>query len=228
MPQPNVCRPEAFRLFAAQMPRIESTDGLLTAAIAISMHELEGVDMAAVAQRIAGMTDRVRARVHSDSVQALLAHLHDVVFEEHGFAGNADDYYNPLNSYIPALLETRRGIPITLTLLYKAIAEPLGLSVEGVNAPGHFLGRVKSDEGPMLVDPFFGGRLLSTEEAFQRIEQVIGREVPRAQRLLPRATHRQWLARILANLQSIFARANRHDDVAAMTELRTLLGPAPF
>ena len=80
----------------------------------------------------------------------------------------------------------------------------------------------------MLVDPFSGGRLLSGEETFQRIEQIIGREVPRTPRLLPRATHRQWLARILGNLHHIFAGANRHDDVAAMTELRTLLGPVPF
>jgi regulator of sirC expression with transglutaminase-like and TPR domain len=228
MHQPNVCRPEAFHLFAEQMPRVESTGGLVAAAVAISMHELEGVDLAAVRQRIDRLAARVRARVRSDNVQALLAHLHDVLFDEGGFTGNVDDYYNSLNSYIPAVLETRRGIPITLTLLYKAVAEPLGLEVEGINAPGHFMGRVKSDDGSMLVDPFSEGRLLSQEDAFQRIEEIIGREVPRTPRLLPRATHRQWLARILANLRPIFARAKRHDDVAAMTELGTLLGPVPF
>ena len=65
-------------------------------------------------------------------MHAVLAHLHEVLFDEEGFAGNVDDYYNVANSYLPVVLETRRGIPISLTLLYKLVAERLGLPVQGV------------------------------------------------------------------------------------------------
>jgi regulator of sirC expression with transglutaminase-like and TPR domain len=225
MYEPNVCRREAFRLFAAQLPKVDTTEGLLTAAVAISKHELNDVDVGTVKRRIAGLASRASSRIRTANLQAVLAHLHDVVFNEEGFAGNVDDYYSPLNSYIPAILETRRGIPITLTLVYKAVAERLGVTVQGVNSPGHFLARVHGDTQTMLVDPFFGGRLLTDEEAYQQIEQVVGQPVPKDPLILRPATHRQWLARMLTNLHNVFRRRNRDEDMAAMAELRALLGP---
>ena len=69
-------------------------------------------------------------RVRGNQQQALLAHLHQFLFEEQGFAGNSNDYYNPFNSYLPALLQTKLGLPISLSLIYKLVAERLGLSGE--------------------------------------------------------------------------------------------------
>ena len=121
------------------------------------------------------------------------------------------------------MLESRRGIPITLCLIYKVVGERIGLEVEGINAPGHFLARVATDEGPMLVDPFFLGSVLTDDEAYTRVEQVTGRTVPRDPQYLAPATHSQWLSRMLINLQHVFATAERQNDVAAMSELQSLL-----
>jgi regulator of sirC expression with transglutaminase-like and TPR domain len=77
--------------------------------------------------------------------------------------GNATDYYNPRNSYLPLVLKTREGLPITLTLVYKCVLDGLGLTVHGINAPGHFMAGVESADADgaeparMLVDPFEGG-----------------------------------------------------------------------
>lgn len=223
MSEPNLCRPEAFRAFAREMPEVNSVDGLVRAAAAISMHELEGVQPEAVLHKLDALADRVRSRVKGGQTLALLAHLHDVLFEEEGFVGNVNDYYNPLNSYLPAVLRTRRGIPITLVLVYKAVGSRLGLEIEGINAPGHFLARVDTFEGALLVDPFFSGRMLNEDEAFRRIEEMTGRRLPHRPGYLRPATHRRWLARMLANLHNIFAEAARREDLAAMTELGTLL-----
>jgi regulator of sirC expression with transglutaminase-like and TPR domain len=220
---PVACRLPAYQLFAEQLPIIETTDGLLNAAIAISMHALDDVEPAAVDEELQNLVHRVSSRVSHPSTEATLAHLHDVLFDEEGFQGNSEDYYNPLNSYLSAVLELKRGIPISLSLIYKVVGERMGLDIEGVNAPGHFVCRVKSDQGWMIVDPYVGGGVLTAEEAFQRMEQVTGRAVPRIPQYLAPATHAQWLSRMLVNLQHIFAMNERRSDLAAMSELQSLL-----
>ncbi|MFV1965206.1 MAG: transglutaminase family protein [Pirellulaceae bacterium] len=221
--EPSLCRPQAFYLFAEQLPQIDTTEGLLKASVAVSMHALDDVQPDSVMARLRLLSQRVRRRVRGRQTQARLAHLHDVLFEEEGFRGNSRDHFNPLNCYLPAILVTRRGIPITLSLIYKAVAEGIGLEVEGVNAPGHFLTRVKTDEGPMIIDPFFEGGLLTAEEAFERVEQVTGRPTPRHPQYLGTATHSQWISRLLLNLQHMFASTDRRHDLAAMGELQSLL-----
>ncbi len=224
MPAPVHCRPEAYHLFARFLADVDtSTDALVGAAVAISMHELDDADPVKVNRQLQEFIDQVRARTRSRHAEALLAHLHGVLFDEAGFVGNSEDYYNPLNSYLPAVLESRRGIPITLALIYKVVAERVGLEVDGVDAPGHFLVRVRDEEGAMLVDPFSGGRVMTLEEALKRIEEVSGRPVPREQRRLPLATHRRWLARMLTNLQNAFVMQGRREAFAAMGEMKSLI-----
>jgi regulator of sirC expression with transglutaminase-like and TPR domain len=223
MPKPQYCRQSAYDLFRLQMPIIESTDGLLYAAVAIAMNHLEVCTPRLADDLIDQYATVIRSRVRSGAPQALLAHLHDVFFEELGFVGNSDDYYNPLNSYVPAVLQTRKGLPITLSLIYKVIAERIGLSVVGVNAPLHFMAGVQMDDKVLLIDPFFGGRAVSREEAFERIEQVAGRAVPRVDEMLPVASHRQWIARILGNLLNLFQHTEQMCDYRAMLELRGVL-----
>jgi len=223
MSHQQLCKPEAYSLFAAQLPHIETTDGLLNAAIAISMHALDSVVADDVDLRLLALASRVSAQVKGKQVQAALAHLHHVLFEEEGLAGNQWNYYTPLNSYLPTVLESKRGIPATLALVYKVVGERVGLEVQGVNSPWHFLARVRGQRGWMIIDPYFGGAVLSQREAFARLEQVAGRPVPHEARLLAPASHRQWLARILTNLQVIFDEQNRKEDFAAMSELKELL-----
>jgi regulator of sirC expression with transglutaminase-like and TPR domain len=221
--RPELCRPQAFHFFARQLPVIETTQGLLDAAIAISMHSLDGVEPRSIRMRLETLAQRVRVRVRSPNPQARLAHFHDVLFEEEGYRGNSKDYYNPANSYLSMVLDSRRGIPITLCLIYKVVGERLGLKVDGVNAPGHFLARVHTETGSMIIDPFLGGDALRDEEAYERVEQVTGRPLPRSPQYLATASHAQWLSRMIVNLQHIFASTERRGDLAAMGELQSLL-----
>jgi regulator of sirC expression with transglutaminase-like and TPR domain len=225
--RPAYCRPSAYRAFAAELPTADTPEGLFRAAWAIAQHDLRDADLASGEAVIANLVDAVRRRVRSQSPQALMAHLHDVLFDVLGFRGNVEDYYQPANSYVPEVLRTRRGLPITLTLVYRRVAAGLGLVVHGVNAPGHFLAEVEAQPAgetrSMYVDPFFGGGLLTTAEVFDRISQATGRDVDPTPDHLRRATPEQWLMRMLHNLQAVFAATGRERDVLAMQELQALL-----
>ena len=221
--EPIYCRPEAYQLFLASLPDLWSTAGLLRAAVAVSLHALDDVNPSAVEDRLRGMSERVRQRAPSGRLAALHANLHSVLFEEEGFTGNLDQYYNALNSYVPAVLNTKRGLPIALALIYKVVGDWAGLTITGINAPGHFLVRVHCDQSWMVVDPFYGGQVLNREETFDRLDRVANRKLPRNDELLATPTHEQWIARLLGNLRQLFATEGRRDDLAAMTELSNAL-----
>jgi regulator of sirC expression with transglutaminase-like and TPR domain len=217
------CRPEAYQFFVEQLPLLHTNEGLMRAAIAVSMHAFDDLDPLRVEQRLQVLGLRVKERSRSRRAAAILANMHTVLFEEERFAGNLERYYNALNSYLPAVLNTRRGVPVLLSLIYKLVGESAGLKVEGINAPGHFLVRVLCDDAWMIVDPFFAGQVLTRDEAFDRLDRIARRPLPRQDELLATATHARWLARILGNLRQLFATEGRRDDLMAMTELAAAL-----
>jgi regulator of sirC expression with transglutaminase-like and TPR domain len=201
------------------------TAALVGAATAVAMHALDDVHPGAVQERLEALAVGVRRALRSRGREARMAHLHQVLFERERFEGNHLDYYDPANSYLPRVLATRRGIPITLALVYKAVAERVGLEVQGIGAPGHFLVRVEDEAGPLLVDPFHKGRVLSPQDAYALMESTLGAPVPHDPRLLPPVSPRAWIARLLRNLESVHTRRARPRDAAAMTELRRLVEP---
>jgi len=240
---PICCSPGAFELLGKVANSIESPDALMNGAVAIAMHQMDDIDAAEVDAQIQRYADTVRSRVRGRQPQALLAHLHSVLFDEEGFRGNTDDYYNPANSYVPAVLQTKRGLPITLSLIYKVVADRLGLRTWGVGLPGHFLVAVEavdavvakeknalaSDEAggppPMLVDAFAGGRILTADEAHSRLQEMFGAEAEWSEEMLRPASNRHWLTRMLQNLLNVFGSANQFSDVAAVLEMEMLLWP---
>lgn len=249
-PKPLHCRPCAFEALAEELEALDTTRGLLRCAVAVSMHQLDDADADEVEGQIDALAGSVTDRVHGGNPRALLAHAHAVLFEEARFTGNKADYYSPFNSYLPRILKTRKGLPISLALLYKCVLETVGLRVRGINAPGHFLAGVcdaptpapgktagsgRDDQTPgggvessggggwLLIDPFHGGTVLSREEAFTRIEEIAGGSVVRDDALLRPATHAEWLTRLIQNLVTAFDRIDRPDDVAAMLEMRSLV-----
>ena len=122
----------------------------------------------------------------------------------------------------PATLE----IPVTLSLIYKSVSQQVGLAARGINAPAHFLAAVEIDGAWMIVDAFDGGRVLTIEEVFERLEKQTGTPIERSQNLLSTATHPQWIARLIRNLEQIFQRQDRQIDMLAMQELLSLVKDA--
>jgi len=222
---PVCCAPEAYRSLADHVSEIESPDGLVSGAVAIAVHLLPKTDGRRVDAILQQYADTVRSRVRRRQPQAVVAHLHEVLFEEAGFTGNTRDYYDVSNNLLPAVLESKCGLPVTLSLIYKAVAGRVGLRTWGVNVPGHFLLAVDMGPTPMLVDPFSQGRVISRQEAYERLREMLGEQVEWPGELLRPASHRVFLTRMLQNLLNTYSSRGQYKQVAAMLEMEMLLWP---
>lgn len=223
--QPVCCEPAAFELMRRARERLETPVGLIEGALAIARNHDASVDVEAQKQALYEMGRVVRSRVHGSQPQARVAHLHDHLFVELGFIGNTLNYHDPANSYLSTVLDSRRGLPITLSLVYKIVGERAGLVIHGLGLPGHFCAGVEMPEGLMIVDPFYAGRVLNKEEAHERIRDTYGAHVEWSDDLLAPVTNRHWLTRIMQNLLHTFSERDRIRDVASMLELELLLWP---
>lgn len=182
---------------------------LLEAAASLAQDAYPDVDVQQVLGDVDQLLARLRRRLPADAapLQRLRA-LNQFFFRELSFAGNINDYQNPDNSYLNAVLRTRRGIPISLAVLWLELAQGLSLHARGVSFPGHFLVKVHLPKGQVVIDPFTG-QSLSREELAERLEPfrrrsgLVGEfEVPLGL-YLQAATPREIIARMLRNLKEI-------------------------
>jgi regulator of sirC expression with transglutaminase-like and TPR domain len=137
-------------------------------------------------------------------MQAINRHL----FEELGYAGNHDEYYDPRNSYINEVFERRLGNPISLAMVQMEVARRLGVPLDGVSFPGHFLVRLPVDDGVLVMDPFNRGRPLDADELRQRASPHLGGDFPDDEALhqiLNPASNRAILMRVLRNLHGVYS-----------------------
>src|SRR5919204_3804523 len=189
-------------------------------------------------ERYLGEIERLAMRLRKRIPQAFgaeekLAALNQYLFEELGFSGNTNEYYDPRNSYLNEVIDRRIGIPITLSVLYMALGRRVGLPLEGVSFPGHFLVRLRLRTGVLVLDPFEGGMPQSEADLRSRLERVIppgvAGNVPIAQlpldQFLEAATNRQILARVLRNLKAIYRDTDQPERLLAVLNRMLLVVP---
>ena len=193
--------------FREIVSRPEERIDLAEGALLIAQSAYPDLDVPAYLGRIGDLAQRLSTQVPEDSseTQRILA-LNRFLFEQQGFAPNLEDYYDPRNSFLNEVLERRVGIPITLSILYIEVGRRIGLALEGVSFPGHFLVKCKLRDGTAILDPYCGGVSLSLNDLQQRLREVRGGEVSRAivAGLLVSANKKEILARVLRNLKAIY------------------------
>ena len=142
---------------------------LLEAAVAIAQDEYPELDVEQVLGEVDQLLARLKRRLPADSTPlAKLRLLNQFFYHDLGFSGNVNNYYDPDNSYPHAVLRTRRGIPISLAVLWLELAQGLGLNARGVAFPGHFMVKVNLPKGQVVIDPFTG-QSLSREDLSERL-----------------------------------------------------------
>lgn len=133
---------------------------LLEAAASLAQDEEPSLDVQQVLDDVARLQKRVMARIPDDSDDLTrLAILTQVFHKDLGFGVNANDYYAPENSYLHEVLRTRRGIPISLAVIWLELAQALELQAQGISFPGHFLVKVALEGGLVVLDPLTGESL---------------------------------------------------------------------
>lgn len=200
--------PTPLEYFASLVADDDSLS-LVEAAVSLAQDEHPQLDTQAVLAEIDELGQRLKQRMPADaSAMHRLRTLNQFFFRELGFGGNINDYYDPGNSLVSTVLHTRRGIPITLAVLYIELATQIGLTARGVSFPGHFLVKLRLSEGEVVIDPF-SGQSLSREELDERLAPYRRRqglegdfEIPLGL-FLQAASARDVLARMLRNLKEI-------------------------
>jgi regulator of sirC expression with transglutaminase-like and TPR domain len=208
--------------FAALVAAGEGTD-LGRAALAIARIAHPGLDPAPSLAALDALASGARGHLGGHPAAADVAAY---LFRECGFRGNQADYYDPRNSCLNDVLDRRAGIPITLSVVFMEVASRLGLAVEGVGFPGHFLVRVAGGEEPLLLDPFFGGRAIGREELLVRYRALGGVDVPAlpADALATTGTI-GILTRMLRNLLRIYLKRAEHARALEATDLLLVAVP---
>ena len=187
---------------------------LAEAALLIAGHGYPELNIPAYLSRIEELAYMLRLRIdEEDDVPERISVLNQFLFGDLGFAANSDDYYDPRNSFLNEVLERRRGIPITLCVIYMELGRKIGLPLQGVSFPGHFLVKCAVPEGAVVLDPYSGGISLGLQELQQRLREVRGGEVSRAiiAELLVSASNKEIIVRLLRNLKAIYLREHNLD-----------------
>ena len=230
MTGPLLLHPPSPLEYFASLVADDASLSVLEAAIAIAHDDFPALDSQAVLAEVDALAARLKVRIASDAApMQRLRLLNRFFFQELGFAGNVNDYYDPKNSYVHAVLQTRRGIPITLAVLYLEIAGLIGLTVQGVSFPGHFLVKARMPQGEVVIDPFTG-QSMSREALdallvpYRRREGAAGAQMPLSL-FLAAASSREIIARMLRNLKEIHRTNDEPARLHAVLERLVILLP---
>lgn len=202
---------------------------LLDTALLIARDEYPALDAAAYDQALRGYVDALRPQLApGNDLPATLTTINRFLFEEVGFAGNNTQYDDPRNSYLNEVFDRKLGIPISLAVVQIELMRRVGLPLDGISFPGHFLVRLPVDDGILVMDPFNKGRPVSAEELKERASPHLGGRAPDDVQLieiLAPASHRTILARMLRNLNGLYLEREDWERVARTSDRLLKISP---
>lgn len=219
---------EPRHLLAEIASRPEAEVNLAEAALLIAQDEYPDLDRKAYLDRLSamGLVARERIADPSDPLRAIRV-VNDYLFGELGFHGNTGNYYDPRNSFLNQVLDRRTGIPITLSVVYMEVGRGVGLGIEGVGLPGHFIVKCRRPDDEIFIDPFNGGAILTEQDCARKVQEMYGKNLPFQRDFLSAVTKKQILARILNNLKGIyFTSKNYRQALAAVDRILTFMPDA--
>ena len=198
---------------------------LAWAALLIAAMEYPDLDVMGQYEVLDDLANGAARRLGDDGdALSSVNNLSEYLFDEVGFQGNESAYYDPRNSYLNEVLARRMGIPITLSLVCIEVGKRLGVPLEGVGMPGHFLLRHREEPG-IYIDPFHRGILLSEEECAQLLRDATRSNVQWDQSYLTTVSNRELIARILRNLKGIYLNQRDHQRALGIAGLSVSLQP---
>ena len=208
--------------FIRNVQRPEPAIDLARTALIVAAESDPNVDVDGVIHTLDTWAEELRRRLDPEwnNLQKL-ARLRSFLFEELGFQGERKDYYNPANSLLHEVVRTRRGVPLTLAIVFMEIGWRLGVPFEGVGFPGHFMVRLTGEPGDLILDPFEHGCSIHEEDCRRILQEVTGGALEFNEDLLASVSKFDMIRRLLHNLKGAYLRAG--DDERALTAVERLL-----
>jgi regulator of sirC expression with transglutaminase-like and TPR domain len=214
------------QLFADEVRRPDPDIDLARAALLVAREHYPQISVEQYLARLDLLAEEVKDRLDQETAPVLvLRELIRVLYERHPFRGNAAAYHDPRNSFLNDVLDRGLGIPLTLGIVLLEVGWRLGLPLQGVNFPYHFLVRFRGDALDLLVDPFDGGQLRFEDQAQQILDRVYGGTVRLRPSFLRVAGRRDMLTRMLRNLKTIYLNVREDDRALAAVERLLVLWP---
>ena len=218
---------EPYKDFRLAVDREDTGIDLGKAALTIAVSDYPNLDIAAYLSRIDALATTAAERLGSAAdVYRSIATLNFLLFQEHGFCGNREDYFDPKNSFLNEVLDRKTGIPISLSVLYIEVAKRIGLSLRGVGFPGHFLVKYVGAEGEIVIDPFNQGEILSQQNLETMLHRLYGAKIAFDPGLLEPIGKKQILRRMLNNLKIIYLKQNDLIKGLSIVDRLMVLDPA--
>jgi len=218
MSEPHQIRHDFERLVRRPEPALD----LARAALLVAAESDPNVDVDGQLHTLDSWAAELRSRLEPDwnNLQKL-ARLRSFLFDDLGFRGNHNDYYNPSNSLLHRVIEKRRGIPLTLSIIFMELGWRVGIPLEGVGFPGHFLVRLTGEPRDLLLDPFRRGMSVHEEDCRRMLRELSGGKLEFNGELLHSISKRDMIARLLMNLKGAYLRVK--DDEGALAAVDRLL-----
>ncbi len=211
-------------MFTELVQRPEEGLQLDLAALYLAGEEYPEIDIPSHLAQLDAFAAEVSQRVTYEAAPADVARaIAGYLYEELGFQGNSGQYYSPDNSFLNRVLETRTGIPITLSLLFLEVARRLGLRCSGVGLPGHFI--VGLDDTGEYLDPFNAGTSLSMEDCRALVDRMSAGSLEWRDEFLAPYTKRDILFRILNNLKAVYMQGREYASAVGVIQRMTIISP---
>ena len=218
---------DPYREFRQAVDRPEDKIDLGRAALTIALSNYPGLDIAGYLARLDELAAEAveRGGAEADAYRAIAA-LNYVLFNQHGYRGNTEDYYDPKNSFLNEVIERKTGIPITISVLYLEVAQRIGLVLEGVNFPGHFLVKHEGEGVEIVIDPFHSGEVKSRKDLRAMLDRLSGSTVPFRAEFLTATGKKQILKRMLGNLKAIYLQNGDFGQALSVFDRLIIIDPA--
>ena len=219
--------PENIRAdFVQMVSRPDEALELARVALLVAAESDLDVDIDGELRQLEGWADELKGRITPDlnNLQKL-ARLRSFVFDDLGFRGDRRDYYSPSNSLLHQVMKRRRGIPLTLSIVFMELGWRIGIPFEGVAFPGHFLVRLPGEPRDLLLDPYKRGMMVHEEDCRQMLLESTGGRLSYDPALTASVGKRDVVARLLHNLKGAYLRAG--DDAQALAAVERLLVLSP-
>ncbi len=218
--------PSTRQRFATEVGQPEKELNLARAALLVAQGEYPQLPVDPYLVRLDVMAEEVKDRLNGETAPpVVLAELNRTLYERHRLKGNRDDYYDAKNSYLNDVLDRGLGIPLTLGIVFLETGWRLGLPLEGVDFPGHFLVRQRGETVNLLIDPYHHGLVRFEDQAQEVLDQQYGGMVRLQDSHLNRASKRDMLVRLLVNLKTIHQKTDDHKRTLAVVEMLLAVHP---